>query len=362
MYLSYSSVHYSFTKGLPLSKGNILISGFTNQHIGKNTRLKYDPVAQLFARTIEKAGYTIEHRAVEPEEDLTKFDLIFMGVSSLSSITAGYSYGALWAIGEAKKHNLPMLFFIDDWKMHGIQGNAVGLLNKPETITKDFFKGRHHYDWAVENVDLVKAGLEVLATDWFDVVMPLYKNGDHDLFKPKMPEGTNIIAIDPTDFYTDYGIPHTLAVDKKDQWVFGILSDQQKWLEKLDLGWPLAHRGSKASKAEAGGMPESELVQMYADSWGVLSCPYWHAGSGWLRIRHDHAALTGSILVSQSKELSFISPAYDVTVKEVEAMSLEEKMETANAQARAWYSNKTSQTEAAQQMDLAIQAEIEGKK
>ena len=109
-------------------------------------------------------------------------------------------------------------------------------------------------------------------------------------------------------------------------------------------------------------MPESELVQMYAESWGVLSCPYWHAGSGWLRIRHDHAASVGSILVTESKELSFISPAYDVTVKEVEAMSLQEKMEVANAQATAWYTNKTSQSEAAQQMDIAIQNEIEGKK
>lgn len=344
-----------------MSKGKILITGFTNQHTGKGTRLKYDPVAQLFARAIEHAGYTIEHRPTEPEEDLSQFDLIFMGVSSLSSITAGYSYGALWAIGEARKQNLPMLFFIDDWKMHGIQGNAVGLLAKPETITKKFFEGRQHYAWAQENVDKVKAGLEVLATDWFDVVMPLYKNGDHDLFKPKMPEGTNIIAIDPTDFYTDYNIPHTLAMDKKDQWVFGILSDQQKWLEKLDLGWELAHRGSKASKAEAGGMPESELVQMYSDSWGVLSCPYWHAGSGWLRIRHDQAASSGAILVSQSKELSFISPAYDVTVKEVEAMSLSEKLEVANEQARAWYTNKTSQAEAALRIDEAIQNEIEGK-
>lgn len=345
-----------------MSKGNILITGFTNQHTGKGTRLKYDPVAQLFARAIVAAGYNVEHRPTVPEEDLTKFDLIFMGVSSLSSITAGYSYGALWAIGEAKKHNLPILFFIDDWKMHGIQGNAVGLLNKPETITKPFFEGRHHYDWATENVDKVAAGLEVLSTDWFDTVMPLYKNGDHDLFKPKMPEGTNIIAIDPTDFYTQYDVKQVLSIEKKNQWVFGILSDQQKWLEKLDLGWELAHRGSKASKAEAGGMPESELVQMYSDSWGVLSCPYWHAGSGWLRIRHDHAASVGSILVSQSKELSFISEAYDVTVKEVEAMTLNQKGEVAYEQAKAWYTNKTSQAEAAHQIDIAIQNEIKGKK
>jgi len=345
-----------------MSKGKILITGFTNQHTGKGTRLKYDPVAQLFARAIEHADYEIEHRPVVPEEDLSSFDLIFMGVSSLSSITAGYSYGALWAIGEARKNNLPMLFYIDDWKMHGIQGNAVGLLNKPDQITKDFFKGRQHYEWAQQNVDLVKAGLEVLSTDWFDVVMPLYKNGDHDLFKPKMPEGTNIIAIDPTDFYTDYDITIPAPEDRKDEWVFGILSDQQNWLKKLNLGWELAHRGSKASKAEAGGMPEPELVQMYADSWGVLSCPYWHAGSGWLRIRHEHSAQTASILVSQSKELSFISDAYDVTVKDVEAMTLEQKIETAQRQSLAWFANKTSQDEAAAQIHEAIQNEIEGKK
>lgn len=345
-----------------MNGSKVLVTGFTGQHTGKSTRLKYDPVAKLFADTIRHAGYEVDHRPVEPEEDLRAYDLIFMGVSSLSSITAGNSYGALWAIGEAVEKGLPMLFYIDDWKMHGIQGNAVSLLNKPETITKEFFKGRHHYDWAVDNVDLVKKGLEVLANDWVDVVMPLYKNGDHDLFKPKMPEGTNIIAIDPTAFYTPYDIEHRAYAEKKDQWVFGILSDQQNWLKKLNLGWELAHRGSKASKAEAGGMPEPELVQMYADSWGVLSCPYWHAGSGWLRIRHDHAAFTGSILVSQSKELSFISPAYDVTVADVEAMSPDARALIAQAQSDAWYANKTSKDDAAHQMDQAIAREIWSKR
>ena len=344
-----------------MTLGKILITGFTNQHTGKGTRLKYDPVAKLFARAIEHAGYEVEHRPVVPEEDLSGFDLIFMGVSSLSSITAGYSYGALWAIGEAKANNLPILFYIDDWKMHGIQGNAVALLNKPETITKPFFEGRQHFDWAKENVDKVKAGLEVLASDWFDVVMPLYKNGEHDLFKPKMPEGTNIIAIDPTDFYTEYDIEIPDDEARENSWVFGILSDQQNWLKKLDLGWDLAHRGSKASKAEAGGMPETDLVQMYANSWGVLSCPYWHAGSGWLRIRHEHAAFTGSILVSQSKELSFISDAYDVTVKDVESMTNDEKRVIADRQRHAWYKNKTTQDEAAAAMHEAIQNEIKGK-
>lgn len=345
-----------------MSEGKILVTGFTNQHVGKGTRLKYDPVAQLFASTIRAANYDIEHRPVTPEEDLKAFDLIFMGVSSLSSITAGYSYGALWAIAEARKQNIPILFYIDDWKMHGIQGNAAGLLKKPDQITKPFFEGRQNFDWAKENVDKVAAGLEILATNWPDVVMPLYKNGDHDLFKPKMPEGTNIIAIDPTAFYTPYDTVLKTPEEKQDQWVFGILSDQQNWLKKLDLGWPLAHRGSKASKAEAGGMPETELVQMYADSWGVLSCPYWHAGSGWLRIRHDHAAGVGSILVSQSKELSFISDAYDVTVKEVEAMTTKQRADVAKRQADAWFANKTSKEEAARQMNAVIKQTIESTK
>lgn len=352
----------AFERIYRLSHGKVLVTGFTGQHTGKSTRLKYDPVAKLFADTIRHAGYEVEHRPTVPEEDLTQYDLIFMGVSSLSSITAGNSYAALWAIGEAVEKGLPILFYIDDWKMHGIQGNAVALLNKPETITKKFFEGRVDYAWAVENVDKVKKGLEVLAHNWPDVVMPLYKNGDHDLFKPKMPEGTNIIAIDPTAFYTPYDIVIPEPEQKENTWVFGILSDQRKWLDKLGMEWPLAHRGSKASKAEAGGMPESELVQMYADSWGVLSCPYWHAGSGWLRIRHDHAATVGSILVSESKELSFISDAYSVTVKDVENMTLDEKKIIAKRQQDAWFANKTSKDEAAYQMDQAIGKEIWTKK
>jgi hypothetical protein len=145
--------------------------------------------------------------------------------------------------------------------------------------------------------------------------------------------------------------------DKWGAWVIGILSDQRKWIDSLNLQWPLAHRGGKASKAEEG-MPEPELVQMYANSWGVLGVPYWHAGSGWLRIRHHHAAQVGSIYVTQSPELSFISDAYDVKAVDVEKMSIPQLRELADAQRSAWFGRLPSRDDVATRIGEHFDMEI----
>lgn len=342
-----------------MSRGRILQTGFSTQHVGRGTRFKYDPVAKLYADALRHYGYEVDHRPAAPGEDLSGYDAVFSGVSPLNALSARYSYGGLSAIGRAKQSGAALVFYIDDWQTHLIQSAARTLLREPKRMVKPLMEGaRVDYDWAKEHLDeLVPVVDAFVNREWPTTVMALYDGGDWEKFVPRLPAHKRIVGMDPTPFYTPYDtvIPEDSARERS--WVFGVLSDQRKWIDKLDMTWPMAHRGGKASKSEDGGMPEPELVQMYANSWGVLSCPYWHSGSGWFRVRHEHTAGTRSILYSEG-ELSFISDAYDIKISDVESMSNSQLREVANAQADAWYSRKPSKDAVAERIGLALDEEI----
>jgi hypothetical protein len=340
----------------------ILQTGLSNQHVGGKTRFKYDPVAKLYRDMLAHAGYEVEQRRIDVvnNDDIGQYDALFFGVSPMNALSARWAYGGLYALKEAHRLGVPVVFFIDDWQSHLIKSAARTMLRDPKRMIKPMMEGaRADYAWGVENIDSLIPAIQYIAEErWPTLVMPTYRDGDVSIFNKKIPAHKRMVGIDPTAFYTPYDTVIPADEDRERSWVFGILSDQRKWMSKVDevREWPLAHKGGRASKADEG-MPEPELVQMYADSWGVLSCPYWHAGSGWFRIRHEHAMGARSILYSEG-ELSFISDAFDVTIPEVEAMSDRHLRELADAQADAWYAQKLSKDEAADRLRQTIEEEI----
>lgn len=345
----------------------ILQSGFTTQHVGNGTRYKYDPVAKLYRDMLAHAGYEVEQRPVAVDENITGYDALIFGVSPLNSFSARYQYAALGALADAKAAGIPIIYYIDDWQSHLIKSAAKTMCNDPKRLVRPTYNGvnasgatcRNDFEWGEANLDKLMTVVNDLAYEtWPTLIMPTYRGGDLGIFKKKIPANKRMVGIDPTSFYTPYDTVIPDDADRKREWVFGILSDQRKWMEKInvDRTWDIAHKGGRASKADEG-MPEPELVQMYADSWGVLSCPYWHAGSGWFRIRHEHTMGTRSVLYSEG-ELSFISDAFDVKIPEVEGMNNRQLRELADAQADAWYKQKVSKDEAASWLRWVIEDEI----
>lgn len=346
-----------------MTRGRILQTGITTQHCGRGTQLKYDPVAKLFSRALEHYGYEVEHRVTTPDEDLTGFDAIFVGLGPVNGLGARYTYGGLDAIARARQSGAALVLYIDDWQTHLIQTSCRTMLKDPGRIAKDFLRGARdvpQWEWVradTEHRDRLLGACDALVNrTWPATVMALYDGGDWSLFGDRV-NTRKLVGVDGTPFYTDYDITIPQDDEKWAAWVFGVLSNQTDWIDKLNHRWPIVHRGAKASKAEVK-LPESELVQLYANAWGVLSCPYWHAGSGWLRIRHHHAAQVGSILVSESPELAFISDAYSVKIGDVEGMSIPDLRELANAQSTAWFNRLPSKDEVATRIGELFDDEI----
>lgn len=346
-----------------MSKGRILLTGITTQHIGKDPRLNYDHLTKMYARALTTVGYQVEHRQVVPEEDLTPYDAIMVGLGPVNGTAARYTYGAMDAIVRARQSGAALVFFCDDWQVQLILSALGTMVRGPERFVKDFLAGaRTDWEWARANRDHLMVGVQAMfERQWPTTILPLYSGGDTSKLvqkdKVKVPT-RNMVGVDPTP----YGVEYAPDVPPDDQkwgaWVLGTLSNQQDWTGTLGLTWPMAYHGGRASKSEKGALSERELVQLYANSWGVLSAPYWHAGSGWWRLRHQHAVQARSILLCGNGELDFMGDAYRITAPDVEGRTVPQLRELADAQAEAFNKQSWSAEQFETVLDQTLAAEI----
>jgi hypothetical protein len=113
--------------------------------------------------------------------------------------------------------------------------------------------------------------------------------------------GVSCIGIDPTHFVRHLcGIQYDRVPypDRKKQWVMATLADHSKWLNKFALKWPIEMYGRKYYNY----VPEAELLKIYANSTGIIANPYYHAGSGWWRMRYWMGMKTGTYVQGFSRD------------------------------------------------------------
>lgn len=320
----------------------VLVTGTTKQQIGGGTRLDYEPVADLLVKGLRRnQSWEVEHRLVELGEVLTDYDVVFVGLVPPLSIASHYLYPALNAIYQCETQGIPLVLYVDDWAFPSLISKIKTAVNNPEHLTKPFFERRYGHAWALEHRDLLIGVLEdLLQEKWPPTVIPAFTWGDHQVLQDRLPMLDQAVFVDPSAFARPYAVTKPEA--KKRRWVLGTVSDQRTWLNKQGLEWPVKYLGSRSSKADVK-MKERDLVQLYQDSWGVLSPPYKQIlGTGWWRNRFVYAAQSGAILLCDPGEAAQLSGAYQVAAADIEKMSDDELLGLANWQYRELTSRQMS--------------------
>lgn len=324
----------------------VLMTGYTAQHIGSTRKLvKYGAVADLFADILRAGGCEVEHRRTLPDEDLSEYDLIICGQIALAALGSTYAYGALDAIARARQNGCGLMFYIDDWQVHNIITSLKTICKDSNRLVRESLgTARADLGWARENVDRIFPVAEALLNrPWPITLVPKFTWGD-GLMVTKGLDSREWVWTDLSPFAEDFEtqIPHD--DDREVQWVLGVLSDQRKWVEKMKLGWPVHYVGSRKSKADQV-LSEKDLVDLYANSWGVLSPKYPHAGSGWWRNRFVYTARTKSIMLADPAEVAPLGGPFLLKASEIEAMNKQQLRELANAQADRFFETQASKEE-----------------
>lgn len=319
----------------------VLVTGMTPNQCGRPGRFALVTVASLYAEMIEAAGHQVEHRATTPDEDLTSYDVILVGLVPPGSIAARHIYPVMDVIHRAESSGAKLMYYVDDWQFYKIHGQAKVKHKNPAGMYNSL-KGRTHRPWAEtdEGRRRCAASIEKLAVhEWDEVWAVAYPWGDHSKIE-HMPS-RHVFYLDPSALCWDRLQAMVKPVEIRERrWVLASLANHQNWISRQQFNWPVELIGPKQTGAERT-LKEPEIVQLVAESRGTLCPPYNHSGSGWWRIRFMYTTVAGAVSVVDPGDAARLGEAYQVPVHEIEAMTDAQLDELARAQyetlrARTW--------------------------
>lgn len=134
----------------------VLITGCSAQQASNKHAQRTPTFASLLVKAFADAGVVADH--VEPsisytEEQLSKYDLVVVGITPPTSITANKIYPAFAMAARARKiGNLALM--IDAPDSMKIQPSLKACYADPKSFYKDFYNRRKNYSDVVQDLDL----------------------------------------------------------------------------------------------------------------------------------------------------------------------------------------------------------------
>lgn len=331
----------------------VLVTGVTAQQCGRTTRLDHVKFAEIIARVLRDLGHDVQLRRLEsPDEDLNRFDLALVGLAPFMARGTYYAFDVVNVVSRARREGYALAFFVDDWKFGKVVSDGKVICDRPDVFLRPEI-GRRHQAWAdAHHAEIRAFGYALTHRPWPPTLVPAFTWGDHAALSGRLPKARPRL-IDPTAYVETPLVG--AGQDRQRRWVLGALHDHSVWVEKLGLSWPVQRYGAKAQQ-----LKERDLVGMYRAARGVLAPRYGHSGSGWWRVRFQHAADTGCVLLADPHEVHGIAGPYDVPAEIIEMLPDTELDRLAAAQKTALYDHAMSrdqvQSVVAQLLEEAMDA------
>ena len=293
-------------------------------------------VPAYIVEAMELAGHEVEWRNVRPGEDLSGFDLIWMGWAPWLSRTTPETFGAMWAW----KSGLPMVVFLDDWAFHQGFSHLRTICKRPEhyLCRSEFFGGRAK--WTDEQLTEM---FPLIDGVYDEMVDPSLWRSNIVLATPQYGWGSTEVVRQAKDWagWGDRPIfkldpsGHVVAKEelelaiqrvpmRQERWALASLSPQKEWVDKQLLQVPVAYFGCRSLHRKGTESPrlktEADVVFEYAQSAGVLAPPYNRLkGAAWFRSRWLYGALGGAAVLSDPEDA--LPGVPHQTGREIEAMT-----------------------------------------
>jgi len=317
---------------------NILLTGFT-QRMVNSQKLRYDYLTSVYLLkdALRELGHTVAHRPVTYGEDLSCFDLALVGIGPPRSFTARHVIGSSWTVRTAKK----VLFYCDDWSIANMGPSLKTTVNSYDKYRKWFTEnlGQPMDDEEANSVYFMINDV-LYRPPGFRLLAPMFPWGRHQtLLEDNLPY-VKLLPWDPTSMVKELPFTRVVPENKQKRWVCATLQNHTDWVDDQHATWPVQWMGNRRKGEEY--RPEEEVVQEYANSWGVLCPRYNRAGSGWWRVRYQWAAMTRSILRCDIKDSCYMGEEYRLPLRSVEMRDLLMLTDLARVQADWFYGHTDS--------------------
>ena len=336
----------------------VLVTGFSRaaatRDFHKNSQIGLATSHYSFVSCLEDMGYTVDQRRVTIGEDLSEYHRIYVFLMHISPFDINI-YNSLWTIAN---YSDKVVLALEDWQSPKDINRWSNDIDKTvASITNDYYVNNVVVEKTLEPSwvkDFTKA-FEIIGRKDKHLMLPAYLGGDISILFPEWNKSLLNSWFPPPyhlhrspgnwqgDGTVDLGALFDETPEKEKVWNFAglIQAETEKWFNKTTASakWPIYKFGSLSKKQQR--LTETEMVQMFQRHWGILMPGYYHAGSGWWRVRPQQVADVSSILLGEDKEVALFGPSYlNLTCDKIENMTEKQREELAAAQTVEYYKSQ----------------------
>lgn len=286
----------------------ILVTGTTAKQVGSDRAFQIALNSGTLVHYLQQGGHEVDWRGVIPGEDLSSYDKVIVYVGAPNALGSSFIYGVLYTLVARPD----AMVALDDWRSKLLRSGARTILKSGiDSLFKEAVPRKHREEGRA-NQEFLHQGLRELAGEvekQRTCFTPLFRRGNPAILD--MPNVSRHVIFDPTllwiDKYNDIvkDIPEVKDVSLKEKkWIHAALT-KNTWLEKQPFTWPVDMYGLRSLKHPR--IPEKELIQIMAKSWGIISVPYpdYEGGGGW-RVRFSISSVCKSVIYGDPKELDIV--------------------------------------------------------
>jgi hypothetical protein len=258
----------------------IFLTGMTASQASYNANTKNIGFAYAVYSSLIEDGHEVTWSDPElslTSDDLSSYDVVLVGISPITSLSANRAYGALNLI-DMLWESPKLKFFIDAPNTLQIASSLKSINANPVNLMKDFYSYRKGYSAVISDIAVASrisnAVAKLVKEDWPTTLYPnLPWRGDKSLGLKLLPNAVkNLFGIN-LDSYLLTDPP--VYFDKRDKWV--VENNLSKETEKLlgTLSFPTSPM--KWNK----GWTDVQVVEQIVRSSGVVIGPHRGDGSWW---------------------------------------------------------------------------------
>lgn len=308
----------------------ILITGMSAPHASAEANRRSLSFAGLMKDVLLSHG----HEVIQDDPDISwnindvdQYDIILLGLSPLTSLSANRVYGAL-NLMDLLDGSDKLKLFIDAPEPTRITASLRAISKTPDNLTKPFYSYRKGYMYAsvpgmAQNLlDVVN---RLLTEKWPTTLFPALPWSGTGKIIEQLPSGAaeSLFPIN-LDAYVING-QTALEVEKRDKWV--VENYNTSWTKEITN--MLVHQ-SIPMKWHKGWNDEQVFTQI-ASGIGSLISPY-QTGGTWWTYRLIQSLNAGTPVVTDWRESQAIGESWVHLASHIESMPLATRVDLAQAQ------------------------------
>jgi hypothetical protein len=330
----------------------ILITGMSAPQYSEGVNAKSLSFSGVMSKVLTDSGHTVTQKAPDvlwTARDFSRYDVVLVGLSPLTSISSNYIYGALMAIHTLKDTG-KLRLFVDAPEPSRIFGSLRAVSKNPSNLTKPFFSYRKGYDVASQsNVShvLIEVVNQLLENEWPVTLYPSvpwdgYQSLVHDQFPEQTRKSLRAVSLDSY-----------------------LLADESFKAPLVTLGWTCDDMSTKWSKQAAASVSTYVLPMRWhknvdddavflniASSIGALISP---AYSGtWWSYRLIQSLNAGVPVATDWIESVFLGYEWSYLPAAIEDMSESERRTLAARQVKSYAARVPSKNEAIKMLEQVL--------